>query len=131
MRDQVDVIGQPERLRGPTVAPIAPALPYSTQDRADLRSEPVTELGDPRDVSAIPCAGMMGAALATLDTRSRDIVAARRLLDDPVCLETLAAIYGVTPARVRQIEHAAFASVQQWMAQHIAARRAAYRSQAA
>jgi RNA polymerase sigma-32 factor len=51
-------------------------------------------------------------ALQTLNPRERHILAARHLTDDPTRLETLAAEYGISRERVRQIELRAFQKVK-------------------
>jgi len=51
-------------------------------------------------------------ALGVLNERERRIFEARRLADDPVTLEELAAEFGVSRERVRQIEVRAFEKVQ-------------------
>jgi RNA polymerase sigma-32 factor len=51
-------------------------------------------------------------ALDVLNERERRIFEARRLADDPVTLEDLAAEFGVSRERVRQIEVRAFEKVQ-------------------
>jgi RNA polymerase sigma-32 factor len=52
------------------------------------------------------------SALSVLNERERRIFEARRLADDPVTLEDLAAEFGVSRERVRQIEVRAFEKVQ-------------------
>ncbi len=52
-------------------------------------------------------------ALSVLNDRERRIFEARRLADDPVTLEELAAEFGVSRERVRQIEVRAFEKVQE------------------
>jgi len=52
------------------------------------------------------------SALDVLNDRERRIFEARRLADDPVTLEDLAAEFGVSRERVRQIEVRAFEKVQ-------------------
>jgi RNA polymerase sigma-32 factor len=47
-----------------------------------------------------------------LNERERRIFEARRLADDPITLEDLAAEFGVSRERVRQIEARAFDKVQ-------------------
>jgi RNA polymerase sigma-32 factor len=47
-----------------------------------------------------------------LDAKERRIFEARRLADDPITLEDLAAEFGVSRERVRQIEVSAFGKVQ-------------------
>jgi RNA polymerase sigma-32 factor len=51
-------------------------------------------------------------SLTVLDRRERRIFEARRLADAPLTLEDLAAEFGVSRERVRQIEHRAFKKVQ-------------------
>ena len=54
----------------------------------------------------------LGDALSVLNDRERRIFEARRLADDPITLEDLAAEFGVSRERVRQIEVRAFEKVQ-------------------
>jgi RNA polymerase sigma-32 factor len=54
----------------------------------------------------------LGEALTVLDDRERRIFEARRLVDDPITLGDLAAEFGVSRERVRQIEARAFEKVQ-------------------
>jgi RNA polymerase sigma-32 factor len=60
-------------------------------------------------------------ALDVLNERERRIFEARRLADDPVTLEDLAAEFGVSRERVRQIEVRAFEKVQKAVKTRIAA----------
>jgi len=55
----------------------------------------------------------LGQALDVLNDRERRIFEARRLSDDPITLEELAAEFGVSRERVRQIEVRAFEKVQE------------------
>ena len=50
--------------------------------------------------------------MGVLNPRERRIFEARRLADDPMTLEDLAAEFGVSRERVRQIEVRAFEKVQ-------------------
>ncbi|MGA0560854.1 RNA polymerase sigma factor RpoH [Ancylobacter sp. VNQ12] len=54
----------------------------------------------------------LSGALSVLNERERRIFEARRLADDPMTLEDLAAEFGVSRERVRQIEVRAFEKVQ-------------------
>jgi RNA polymerase sigma-32 factor len=54
----------------------------------------------------------LGEALTVLDNRERRIFEARRLVDDRITLGDLAAEFGVSRERVRQIEARAFEKVQ-------------------
>jgi RNA polymerase sigma-32 factor len=60
-------------------------------------------------------------ALSVLNERERRIFEARRLVDDPVTLEDLAAEFGVSRERVRQIEVRAFEKVQKAVKHRVAA----------
>jgi RNA polymerase sigma-32 factor len=63
----------------------------------------------------------LGEALTVLNDRERRIFEARRLADDPITLEDLAAEFGVSRERVRQIEVRAFEKVQRAVRNHVAA----------
>jgi RNA polymerase sigma-32 factor len=60
-------------------------------------------------------------ALGVLNDRERRIFEARRLADDPITLEELAADFGVSRERVRQIEVRAFEKVQKAVKSRITA----------
>jgi RNA polymerase sigma-32 factor len=62
------------------------------------------------------------SALSVLNDRERRIFEARRLADEPVTLEELAAEFGVSRERVRQIEVRAFEKVQQAVMSRVKAR---------
>ena len=68
----------------------------------DTRSEPVRVLEN-RAADYLQGEGLQ-AALAALDARSRRIVEARWLADEPATLHDLAAEFGVSAERIRQIE---------------------------
>src|SRR5712664_4039308 len=63
----------------------------------------------------------LGEALSVLNERERRIFEARRLADDPITLEDLAAEFGVSRERVRQIEVRAFQKVQNAVRRRVAA----------
>jgi RNA polymerase sigma-32 factor len=63
----------------------------------------------------------LGEALSVLNERERRIFEARRLADDPITLEDLAAEFGVSRERVRQIEVRAFEKVQRAVKNRVAA----------
>jgi RNA polymerase sigma-32 factor len=63
----------------------------------------------------------LGDALSVLNDRERRIFEGRRLADDPITLEDLAAEFGVSRERVRQIEVRAFEKVQRAVKSRIAA----------
>src|SRR3954469_16212565 len=63
----------------------------------------------------------LSSALEVLNPRERRIFEARRLADEPVTLEDLAAEFGVSRERVRQIEVRAFEKVQKAVKNRVAA----------
>jgi len=63
----------------------------------------------------------LGEALSVLNDRERRIFEARRLADDPITLEELAAEFSVSRERVRQIEVRAFEKVQRAVRNRVAA----------
>jgi RNA polymerase sigma-32 factor len=63
----------------------------------------------------------LSSALEVLNDRERRIFQARRLADEPVTLEDLAAEFGVSRERVRQIEVRAFEKVQKAVKNRVAA----------
>jgi len=63
----------------------------------------------------------LSSALEVLNDRERRIFEARRLADEPVTLEDLAAEFGVSRERVRQIEVRAFEKVQKAVKNRVAA----------
>jgi RNA polymerase sigma-32 factor len=63
----------------------------------------------------------LGEALSVLNERERRILEARRLADDPITLEELAAEFGISRERVRQIEVRAFEKIQKAVKKRVAA----------
>ncbi len=68
---------------------------------------------------------LLANALRTLNERERHILIERRLKDEPTTLEALAAQYGVSRERIRQIEVRGFEKLQKSMSAQVAAQRAA------
>src|SRR5262249_31292995 len=66
---------------------------------------------------------LLSAAMGELSERERDILAARRLHDEPQTLEDLSQKYGVSRERVRQIEVRAFEKLQTAMKAALADKR--------
>ena len=105
------------RLSGPDASLNAPLRSDSesqwqdwlADDSADqeTRMAEREEMGDRR--------ALLAGALDTLTERERDIIQARRLVEEPVTLEDLSQKYGVSRERVRQIEVRAFEKLQQAM----------------
>lgn len=59
--------------------------------------------------------GLLEQAMETLNEREQHILRERRLRDDPVTLEDLSNVYGVSRERIRQIEVRGFEKLQQKM----------------
>ena len=59
--------------------------------------------------------GMLETAMADLSDREHHILTQRRLMEEPMTLEELSQIYGISRERVRQIEVRAFEKVQEAM----------------
>ncbi len=110
-----EVISMNRRLSGPDASLNAPL-------RADGESEWQDWLEDETSVSQETYVAesqertqrmtLMEAALTELSDRERHILTERRLKDSPTTLEELAAEYGVSRERVRQIEVRAFEKLQ-------------------
>ena len=110
-----EVISMNRRLSGPDASLNAPL-------RADSENEWQDWLEDKEQVSQGVILeesdeygkrkGLMDLAMVDLTDRERHILEERRLRDDPTTLETLAAEYGVSRERVRQIEVRAFEKLQ-------------------
>jgi len=110
-----EVISMNRRLSGPDASLNAPL-------RADGESEWQDWLEDETSVSQETYVAenqersqrmtLMEAALSELSDRERHILTERRLKDNPTTLEELAAEYGVSRERVRQIEVRAFEKLQ-------------------
>ena len=89
-------------------APTAPA--HYLEDASSNPAELVAEAD-----AAGRAARQLAAALGTLDARSRDILHARWLADEKTTLMDLAARYGVSAERIRQIERNAMKKLRKHM----------------
>ena len=113
-----EVISMNRRLSGPDASLNAPL-------RADSENEWQDWLEDKEQVSQETTLaeneekslrmGLLQVAMMELTDRERHILTERRLKDDPTTLETLAAEYGVSRERVRQIEVRGFEKLQRAM----------------
>jgi RNA polymerase sigma-32 factor len=113
-----EVISMNRRLSGPDASLNAPL-------RSDSESEWQDWLADDNQVSQEDAVaeteekslrmGLLEEAMTELSDRQRHILTERRLKDDPTTLEELAAQYGVSRERVRQIEVRAFEKLQKSM----------------
>jgi RNA polymerase sigma-32 factor len=113
-----EVISMNRRLSGPDSSLNAPV-------RGDTEAEWQDWLADDNQVSQETAFAeteeksqrmtLLEAAMGDLTDRERHIITERRLKDEPTTLETLAAEYGVSRERVRQIEVRAFDKLQKSM----------------
>ena len=113
-----EVISMNRRLAGPDASLNAPL-------RSDSESEWQDWLQDDTQVSQESALAeteehtirmsLLDEAMKELSDRERHILTERRLKDDPTTLEELAAEYGVSRERVRQIEVRAFEKLQKAM----------------
>jgi RNA polymerase sigma-32 factor len=113
-----EVVSMNRRLSGPDASLNAPV-------RGDSEAEWQDWLADENQVSQETAfaeteektqrMGLLGDAMSLLTERERHIITERRLKDEPTTLETLAAQYGVSRERVRQIEVRAFDKLQKAM----------------
>ena len=113
-----DVVSMNRRLSGPDASLNAPV-------RGDSEAEWQDWLADENQVSQETAfaeseektqrMSLLEDALSGLTERERHIITERRLKDEPTTLETLAAEYGVSRERVRQIEVRAFDKLQKAM----------------
>jgi RNA polymerase sigma-32 factor len=113
-----EVISMNRRLAGPDASLNAPLRADSEnewqdwlEDKEQVSQE--TRLAENEEKSLRM--GLLEEAMTELTDRERHILTERRLKDDPTTLETLAAHYGVSRERVRQIEVRAFEKLQRAM----------------
>lgn len=83
------------------------------QHLGDSRYDPAVVVGNAQQKNR--SRAQLAAAMAQLDERSRDIVSRRWLGDDKPTLHDLAAQYGISAERIRQIEKRAMEKMRQAM----------------
>jgi RNA polymerase sigma-32 factor len=113
-----EVVSMNRRLAGPDASLNAPLRADSENEWQDwLADEEAvsqeTQLAESEERSIRMA--LLEAAMTELTDRERHILTERRLKDDPTTLEELAAQYGVSRERVRQIEVRAFEKLQKAM----------------
>jgi RNA polymerase sigma-32 factor len=113
-----EVISMNRRLAGPDASLNAPLRSDSENEWQDWLEDKdavsqETHLAESEEYSLRM--GLLDEAMSELTDRERHILTQRRLKDDPTTLETLAAEYGVSRERVRQIEVRAFEKLQKAM----------------
>ncbi len=79
----------------------------------DASANQETVLGE-KEENAIN-SDLLTKAMKTLNEREKDIIVKRRLLEEPLTLEDVSKLYGISRERVRQIENRAFEKLQQAM----------------
>jgi RNA polymerase sigma-32 factor len=113
-----EVISMNRRLSGPDSSLNAPLRSDSESEWQDWLPDETavsqeTELAESEEKSIRM--SLLDEAMKELSDRERHILTQRRLQDDPTTLEELAAQYGVSRERVRQIEVRAFEKLQKAM----------------
>ncbi len=113
-----EVVSMNRRLAGPDASLNAPLRADSENEWQDWLADDTavsqeTQLAEDEE-KAIRM-GLLEEAMTELTDRERHILTERRLKDDPTTLEELAAQYGVSRERVRQIEVRAFEKLQKAM----------------
>ena len=113
-----EVISMNRRLAGPDASLNAPLRSDSESewqdwlaDDAQVSQETIVADNEERTIRM----ALLEEAMTELTDRERHILTERRLKDDPSTLEELAAQYGVSRERVRQIEVRAFEKLQKAM----------------
>jgi RNA polymerase sigma-32 factor len=113
-----EVISMNRRLSGPDASLNAPLRVDSENEWQDWLEDKEavsqeTRLAEDEEKSLRM--GLLQEAMTELTDRERHILTQRRLKDEPTTLEALAAEYGVSRERVRQIEVRAFEKLQKAM----------------
>ena len=113
-----EVISMNRRLAGPDSSLNAPLRSDSENEWQDWLEDKdavsqETHLAETEEVSLRMT--LLQTAMTELSDRERHILTERRLKDEPTTLETLAAEYGVSRERVRQIEVRGFEKLQKAM----------------
>ena len=113
-----EVISMNRRLSGPDASLNAPLRAESEnewQDWLEDKDAVSQYTAFAEDQEKTQRMSLLGVAMKELSDRERHILTQRRLKDEPTTLETLAAEYGVSRERVRQIEVRAFEKLQKAM----------------
>jgi RNA polymerase sigma-32 factor len=113
-----EVISMNRRLSGPDASLNAPLRADSEnewQDWLEDKDQVSQETRLAEDEEKSLRMGLLQEAMTELTDRERHILSERRLKDEPTTLEALAAEYGVSRERVRQIEVRAFEKLQRAM----------------
>jgi len=113
-----EVVSMNRRLSGPDASLNAPLRADGESEWQDWLADDdavsqETQLAESEERSIRM--GLLEEAMTELTDRERHILTERRLKDDPTTLEELAAQYGVSRERVRQIEVRAFEKLQKAM----------------
>lgn len=109
-----DVISMNRRLGGPDASLNAPMGMEGDAEWMDWLSDesPTHEVAYAEAEEMDERRALLADAMAALNDREKRIIQMRRLEEEPVTLEDLAAEYGVSRERIRQIEQRAFEKLQ-------------------
>jgi RNA polymerase sigma-32 factor len=109
-----DVISMNRRLGGPDASLNAPMGMEGDAEWMDWLSDdsPTHEVAYAEAEELDERRALLADAMAALNDREKRIIQMRRLEEEPVTLEDLAAEYGVSRERIRQIEQRAFEKLQ-------------------
>ncbi len=112
-----DVISMNRRLGGPDASLNAPMGMDGDAEWMDWLSDdsPTHEVAYAEAEELDERRALLADAMAALNDREKRIIQMRRLEEEPVTLEDLAAEYGVSRERIRQIEQRAFEKLQSAM----------------
>jgi RNA polymerase sigma-32 factor len=112
-----DVISMNRRLGGPDASLNAPMGMEGDAEWMDWLSDdsPTHEVAYAEAEELDERRALLADAMAALNDREKRIIQMRRLEEEPVTLEDLAAEYGVSRERIRQIEQRAFEKLQSAM----------------
>ncbi|MGB7947448.1 MAG: RNA polymerase sigma factor RpoH [Candidatus Binatia bacterium] len=111
-----DVIQMDRRLSSRDLSLNAPRS-HADGEGAEFQDSLVDESPSPESLTADReetsyRVGLLQKAMEQLDERERHIISERRLSDDPVTLEELGRIYGISRERIRQLEERAFKKIR-------------------
>jgi RNA polymerase sigma-32 factor len=122
---QTEVVDMNRRLSGPDSSLNAPLKSEGESEWQDWLVDDTldqeTRMADSEELDERK--SLLSSALGELTEREREIIAARRLQDEPATLEELSQKYGVSRERVRQIEVRAFDKLQQQMKRSLGEKR--------
>jgi RNA polymerase sigma-32 factor len=111
-----DVIEMDRRLSSRDLSLNAPRS-HDDGEGSEFQDGLMDESPDPESLTAdreesVYRTGLLHRAMEQLNERERHIISERRLSDDPMTLEELGRIYGISRERIRQLEERAFNKIR-------------------